>query len=161
MKRRIATTIFGLVLGVAGTQVGAHAEAPQDRGTTVLASGLNNPRMISVGSDGALYVAEAGVGGSGPCITGAEGEACYGRTGAVTKIAGGKQTRVLSGLPSLAGPGGFAECHWCGDGDCEKAVQEETKVTIRNLPLVRDETPGSCVHCGKPSIGRVVFAQSY
>ena len=64
-------------------------------------------------------------------------------------------------LALFAGPGGFAECHWCGDGDCEKAVQEETKVTIRNLPLVRDETPGSCVHCGKPSIGRVVFAQSY
>ena len=59
------------------------------------------------------------------------------------------------------GPGGFAECHWCGDGDCEKQVQEKTKVTIRNLPLDRDTTPGSCVHCGKPSLGRVVFAQSY
>jgi prolyl-tRNA synthetase len=59
------------------------------------------------------------------------------------------------------GPGGFAECHWCGDGDCEKQVQEKTKVTIRNLPLARDEAPGTCVHCGNPSVGRVLFAQSY
>jgi prolyl-tRNA synthetase len=64
-------------------------------------------------------------------------------------------------LALFGGVGGFAECHWCGDGDCEKAVQEKTKVTIRNLPLGRDETPGVCVHCGKPSLGRVVFAQSY
>jgi prolyl-tRNA synthetase len=61
----------------------------------------------------------------------------------------------------FAGEGGFAECHWCGDGDCEKQVQEKTKVTIRNLPLGRDETSGTCVHCGKPSLGRVVFAQAY
>ena len=57
--------------------------------------------------------------------------------------------------------GGFAQAHWCGDGACEKAVQEKTKVTIRNMPFGRDETPGECVHCGKPSIGRVVFAQAY
>jgi len=34
-------------------------------------------------------------------------------------------------------------------------------VTIRNIPLERDETVGECVHCGKPSIGRVLFSQSY
>jgi prolyl-tRNA synthetase len=60
-----------------------------------------------------------------------------------------------------AGEGGFAESHWCGDAACEKAIQEKLAVTIRNLPFGRDETPGACVHCGKPSLGRVVFAQSY
>ena len=59
------------------------------------------------------------------------------------------------------GEGGFAQCHWCGDGDCEEAVQEKTRVTIRNIPFVRDGSRGECVHCGKPSIGRVLFAQSY
>jgi len=59
------------------------------------------------------------------------------------------------------GEGAFAMCHWCGDGDCEQAIQDKTKVTIRNIPLERDETPGECVHCGKPSIGRVLFAQGY
>ncbi len=57
--------------------------------------------------------------------------------------------------------GGFAHCHWCGDGACEQAIQDETRVTIRNIPFDRDETPGKCVHCGKDSIGRVLFAQSY
>ncbi len=59
------------------------------------------------------------------------------------------------------GQGGFAHCHWCGDGDCEKTIQEKTKVTIRNLPFERDETVGACVHCGGKSIGRVLFAQAY
>jgi len=57
--------------------------------------------------------------------------------------------------------GGFAMCHWCGDGACEQTVQDKTKATIRNIPFARDETPGSCVHCGKESLGRVVFAQGY
>lgn len=61
----------------------------------------------------------------------------------------------------FAGDGGFANCHWCGDGDCEKTIQDKTKVTIRNIPFERDETPGECVHCGKPSQGRVLFSQSY
>ncbi len=59
------------------------------------------------------------------------------------------------------GEGGFAHCHWCGEGDCEKAIQDKTKVTIRNIPFERDESEGVCVHCGKKSIGRVLFAQSY
>ena len=57
--------------------------------------------------------------------------------------------------------GGFAHCHWCGEGACEAEVQEKTRVTIRNIPLERDRTPGACVHCGKPSPGRVLFAQAY
>jgi len=61
----------------------------------------------------------------------------------------------------FTGDGGFALCHWCGDGDCEQTIQGKTKVTIRNIPLDRDETEGECVHCGKPSIGRVLFSQSY
>lgn len=61
----------------------------------------------------------------------------------------------------FAGFGGFALGHWCGDGDCEKRIQAETKVTIRNIPLERDECAGTCVRCGKPSAGRVLYAQSY
>ncbi len=59
------------------------------------------------------------------------------------------------------GDGGFAMCHWCGDGACEQTIQDKTKVTIRNIPFQRDETEGKCVHCGNKSIGRVLFAQSY
>jgi prolyl-tRNA synthetase len=59
------------------------------------------------------------------------------------------------------GAGGFALAHWCGDAACEAAIQDETRVTIRNIPFERDETPGACVRCGKKSIGRVAFAQAY
>ncbi len=59
------------------------------------------------------------------------------------------------------GEGGFSLCHWCGDGDCERAIQDKTKVTIRNIPFERDQSEGTCIHCGNKSIGRVLFAQSY
>jgi sugar lactone lactonase YvrE len=75
----------------------------------VVADGLDNPRGIGFGPDGALYVAESGSGGSGPCIQSPEGgEACFGRTGAVTRITRHSQHRVLTGLPSLASEGGVA-----------------------------------------------------
>ena len=76
----------------------------------VIASGLNNPRGLSFGMDGALYVTEAGLGGSDPCITGGEGTICYGPTGSITRVMNGEQVRFVTGLPSLADPasGGFA-----------------------------------------------------
>ena len=79
-------------------------------GLKVVAEGLDNPRGIGFGPDGALYVAESGSGGSGPCIpAGPEGgESCFGPTGAVTRITRHSQRRVLSGLPSVAEAGGVA-----------------------------------------------------
>ena len=56
-----------------------------------------------------MYVAEAGIGGPGRCIPGPEGEdVCFGGTGAVTRIKGDHQRRILSRLPSLAAEGGGA-----------------------------------------------------
>jgi hypothetical protein len=78
----------------------------------VIADGLDNPRGIGFGPDGALYVAESGSGGAGPCIQGPEGaEVCFGRTGAVTRITKRSQRRVLTGLASVAekGTGAAAE----------------------------------------------------
>jgi hypothetical protein len=76
----------------------------------VVAEGLDNPRGIGFGPDGALYVAESGAGGAGPCIpAGPEGgETCFGATGAVTRITKHSQRRVLTGLPSVAEEGGVA-----------------------------------------------------
>jgi sugar lactone lactonase YvrE len=73
----------------------------------VVAQGLNNPRGLNFGPEGGLYVAEAGNGGTGPCIVigGSPLPACYGTTGAVTRLTPddpASQTRIVTGLPSLA-----------------------------------------------------------
>jgi len=75
---------------------------------SVVASGLDNPRGVSVGYGGALVVAEAGKGGSGPCIESPEGgSVCLGASGAITSVSADRrgrwsQRRIVSGLPSLA-----------------------------------------------------------
>jgi sugar lactone lactonase YvrE len=77
----------------------------------IVATGLLNPRGLAFGPEGALYVAEAGSGGDGPCIPGGGGTVrCYGASGAITRISPlelGGQVRIMTGLPSLAPRGGF------------------------------------------------------
>ena len=74
----------------------------------VVARGLANPRQISVGPDGALYVAEAGDGGHARCATDPStgGRICVGASGAIARVTHGVVTRIVSGLPSVAGSGG-------------------------------------------------------
>jgi sugar lactone lactonase YvrE len=86
----------------------AHGASGGGGGLKVVAEGLDNPRGIGFGPDGALYVAESGSGGAGPCFEGPEGESCFGRSGAVTRITNRSQHRVLTGLPSVASPTGEA-----------------------------------------------------
>jgi prolyl-tRNA synthetase len=61
----------------------------------------------------------------------------------------------------LEDPGGFLQVHWCGDQACEERVQQETKATIRCIPLDAKEEKGSCPFCGKESSRRVIFAKAY
>jgi len=57
--------------------------------------------------------------------------------------------------------GGFLLCHWDGTPETEELVKNETKATIRCIPLDGDKTPGKCMVTGKPSACRVIFARSY
>lgn len=96
-------------LGVAGLAVlGVPSTAAGDLGDIeVVATGLDNPRGMTLGPDGAVYVAESGAGGTGPCFAGPEGgRVCYGRTGAVTRVDDDGQERVLRRLSSIAGADG-------------------------------------------------------
>ncbi len=56
--------------------------------------------------------------------------------------------------------GGFLLCHWDGTPETEERVKDETKATIRCIPLEASEE-GTCIFTGKPSKQRVVFARAY
>ena len=57
--------------------------------------------------------------------------------------------------------GGFILAHWDGTTETEERVKEETKATIRCIPLDGDKTPGKCMVTGRPSAQRVIFARNY
>ena len=57
--------------------------------------------------------------------------------------------------------GGFVLAHWDGTDATEAAIKEETKATIRCIPLDAEEEAGVCVYSGQPSSRRVVFARAY
>jgi prolyl-tRNA synthetase len=57
--------------------------------------------------------------------------------------------------------GGFVSAHWDGTAETEATIKEETKATIRCIPLDVKEEQGKCVYSGKPSNKRVLFARAY
>ena len=57
--------------------------------------------------------------------------------------------------------GGFVLAHWDGTSETEQKIKDETKATIRLIPLDREREPGKCIYTGAPSLGRVVFARAY
>ncbi len=57
--------------------------------------------------------------------------------------------------------GGFILAHWDGTPETEEKIKEETKATIRCIPLDGDKTPGKCMVTGRPSKQRVIFARNY
>ncbi|MGB2625170.1 MAG: proline--tRNA ligase [Candidatus Acidiferrum sp.] len=64
---------------------------------------------------------------------------------------------------------GFAFAHWCGSGLCEEKIKEETRATMRCIPLDQADVlghdgnrgSGTCVHCGKAAKERAIFARAY
>jgi prolyl-tRNA synthetase len=56
---------------------------------------------------------------------------------------------------------GFISAHWDGTAETEKLIKEETKATIRCIPLDNKLEDGVCILTGKPSTQRVLFARAY
>jgi hypothetical protein len=96
----------GLLVGTAvfvGQAASASSVPGDPSGVQVIASGLAAPRHLSIGTDGALYVALGGSGGSS-CVssTSGSGSYCIGATGAIDRISPwGSISSVLRGLPSV------------------------------------------------------------
>jgi prolyl-tRNA synthetase len=61
----------------------------------------------------------------------------------------------------LDNKGGFIYAHWDGTPETEQKIKEETKATIRCIPLDSKPEQGKCILTGKPSERRVVFARAY
>jgi prolyl-tRNA synthetase len=57
--------------------------------------------------------------------------------------------------------GGFIYAHWDGTPETEEKIKDETKATIRCIPLNNKQEQGTCIYSGKPSVQRVVFARAY
>ncbi len=57
--------------------------------------------------------------------------------------------------------GGFFRAHWCGSADCEKRIKDDTKATIRCIPLEGNREDGTCLRCNGASTRWVYFARSY
>lgn len=57
--------------------------------------------------------------------------------------------------------GGFIYAHWDGTSETEEKIKEETKATIRCIPLNNVQEVGTCIYSGKPSTQKVVFARAY
>lgn len=61
----------------------------------------------------------------------------------------------------VEGEGGFVYAHWNGKPESEARIKEETKATIRCIPLDGAPEQGKCILTGEPSAQRVIFAQAY
>lgn len=57
--------------------------------------------------------------------------------------------------------GGFIFAHWDGTSETELKIKEETKATIRCIPINNKQEEGKCIYTGNPSTQRVIFAKAY
>ena len=65
-----------------------------------------------------------------------------------------------SGIKALE-KGGFVYAHWDGTSETELKIKEETKATIRCIPLDNPQENGTCILTGNASSERVMFARAY
>jgi prolyl-tRNA synthetase len=61
----------------------------------------------------------------------------------------------------LIDQGGFVYAHWDGTSETEEQIKQQTKATIRCIPLHEKQESGVCLFTGKPSNMRVLFAKNY
>jgi prolyl-tRNA synthetase len=62
---------------------------------------------------------------------------------------------------AMEGRPGFVIAAWCGSEECEAQIKAETQATLRNIPFGSESTEGTCIKCGRPSVGQPWFAKAY
>ncbi len=155
----VAATAAGALVLTAAAPVAASGLHEPPPWTVV--TGLNNPRGITFGPDGALFVAESGRGGAGPCQAGPEGgEVCFGRSGSITRIKNGRSYRIVTQLPSLASRAG-TEAAGPSDVGVDRHGKLYFTVGLGGAPSLRTEVPASArdgqavqEHAVRPEGGR-------
>jgi prolyl-tRNA synthetase len=56
---------------------------------------------------------------------------------------------------------GFALSWWCGGSACEEKIKEETKATMRCIPMEQPGGSGKCIYCGAAATEKAIFARAY
>jgi hypothetical protein len=124
---------------------------------TPVMTALDNPRGLAFGPEGALYVAEAGRGGAGPCIVLRGAPQCYGATGRISRYWHGAQSAYATGLPSYVTVAGPDTGSATGPHDISLLGRGNARVTIGwgGDPALRT-TPPSAVWQQFGHLARVV-----
>jgi glucose/arabinose dehydrogenase len=99
--RRALAAAGAMAVAALATAAGAQAAKVE-----TVARGLDNPRSVAVGADGAVYVANAGRGGR-QCQGKGDDRMCVGNTGRIVRFANGQARTFAKGFVSAAEPGGL------------------------------------------------------
>src|SRR5580700_5635334 len=128
---------------------------PKDvaKGSVVLA------RRDRPGKEGKAFVAQPGIGAAVAAMLEEVQKSLYDRALAFRKS---KTVEPADyGEFKKAVETGFAFSWWCGSADCEAKIKEETKATMRCIPLEQPGGSGQCVYCGQPAKEKAIFARAY
>ena len=72
-----------------------------------------------------------------------------------------KDAKSYDGLKRLVKEGNIVKAFWCGNSGCEKKIKEESGITIRLIPLEKENIRGKCVYCNKDAKEIAYFAKNY
>ena len=128
---------------------------PKDvaKGSAVLA------RRDRPGREGKIFVEQSGIAGSVAKLLVEIQQALFDRA-LKARLDNTREPKDYVEFKSAV-EGGFALAYWCGDSGCEAKIKEETKATMRCIPLEQSEGSGTCIFCAKASNYKAIFARAY
>ena len=117
-------------------------------------------RRDTPGKAGKSFVPEDGLTGCGDGHAGSIQTALYERAQAFMR-ANTAEPRTYDEFKQAIEAGGFCRVWWSGDAEREAAIKEETKATIRCIPLEQPGGEGVCIGTGRPARQVAIFGRAY